>query len=112
MAKAKLASPEPPNRPLATIAGGVTYTSVGRVQERAEQLELDMEVLAAMDDEGIKAAFYPKAPGAKESEVKSEPDFIAIAKELERRKRVMTGVTRMLLWLEYVEKVEEDVGFA
>ena len=110
MAKAKLASPEASNRSLAATVG-VTHPSVGKVLGKAEQLELDMEVIATMDDEEIKAAFYPKSPGPKESEVKSEPDFIAIAKELDKRKRVKTGVTRMLLWLEYVEKVGEDAAY-
>ena len=110
MAKAKAASPEASNRSLAAIVG-VTHPSVAKVLERAEVLELPMAAVAAMDDAEIRAAFYPKAPGRRESPVKSEPDFVAIAKVLEKRKRVKTGVTRMLLWLEYVEEVGEDAAY-
>ena len=85
MAKAKAASPEASNRSLAAIVG-VTHPSVAKVLERAEVLELPMAAVAAMDDAEIRAAFYPKAPGRRESPVKSEPDFVAIAKVLEKRR--------------------------
>ena len=55
MAKTKLASPEASNRSLAAIVG-VTHPSVAKVLERAEVLELPMEVVAARTPRTASAA--------------------------------------------------------
>ena len=78
---------------------GHSRTSVGKVVAKLKQLKLTVNELLGKTDAELHYLFFPEeilGPG------KRVPDFAKLRKELNR-----PGVTKMLLWQEYVRECEQ-----
>ena len=72
---------------------GMARSTVQSAVERFVQAGLAWPLPAELDEDSLYARLYPTAPLARSA----DPDFAKVATELKRK-----GVTRMLLWQEYV----------
>lgn len=72
---------------------GMARSTVQSAVERFAQAGLTWPLPAELDEDSLYARLYPTAPLARSA----DPDFAKVAAELKRK-----GVTRMLLWQEYV----------
>lgn len=75
----------------------VSQKTVVKVQHRAEELNLSWPFEPSMTDSKLEELLFPKP--AKTTGTKRMPDFEYIRKELQRN-----GVTKKLLWTEYLEE--------
>jgi transposase len=83
----------------------IAHSTVGEYLKRAEQAGLDWEQAQELEEAELKARLFPPKPsGARR---RPEPDWEQIAKELKQK-----GVTRMLLWQEYLAEYPEGYGYS
>lgn len=75
---------------------GVAQKTVVKVQKRARELNLAWPLDDSMTDSKLEGILFPRE--AKASPSKRMPDFAYIRKELLRN-----GVSKKLLWTEYME---------
>ena len=71
----------------------ISPTTVGEILRRAKQCGLGHPLPAGMSEIGLEAKLYP--PAASSSQIRPEPDWPAVHRELRRK-----GVTLDLLWQE------------
>lgn len=83
----------------------IAHSTVGEYLKRAAQAGLDWKQAQELEEAELKARLFPpKPPGARR---RPEPDWEEIAKELKQK-----GVTRMLLWQEYLEEHPDGYGYS
>ena len=80
---------------------GISHTQVSTFLGRLSGSEYSFEELIELDDKALSEIAYPWKDG-KQKPKKPMPDFEKIDRELNRRKK--NGVTRTLLWLEYISE--------
>ena len=83
----------------------IAHSTVGEYLKRAEQAGLDWEQARGLEEAELKAKLFP--PRSPESRQRPEPDWPEIAKELGKK-----GVTRMLLWDEYLAENPDGIGYS
>lgn len=86
---------------------GISHTQVSTFLGRLSGSEYSFEELIELDDKALSQIAYPWKDG-KQQPKKPMPDFDKIDRELNRRKK--NGVTRTLLWLEYI--AENPSGYS
>lgn len=79
---------------------GLSHTKIQGFIKTFSNSQYSFEELQQLDDEALSAVAYPQ--DSKPSPRKKLPDFEAIEKALCRSKK--NGVTRTLLWMEYIEQ--------
>lgn len=83
----------------------IAHSTVGEYLKRAEQAGLDWEQAQGLGEVDLKARLFPpKSLGSKQ---RPEPDWKQIDKELKQK-----GVTRMLLWEEYLAEHPDGYGYS
>lgn len=83
---------------------GLARSTVQAAVSRFQQAGLTWPLPAELDEDALYALLYPTAPLQRSA----EPDFTVVGKELLRK-----GVTRKLLWQEYVDQHgEQALGYA
>ena len=83
----------------------IAHSTVGEYLKRAEQAGLDWEQAQGLEEAELKAKLFPpKSPGSKQ---RPEPNWEQIEKELKQK-----GVTRMLLWQEYLAEHPDGYGYS
>ena len=83
----------------------IAHSTVGEYLKRAEQAGLDWEQAQGLGEADLKARLFPpKSPGSRQ---RPEPDWKQIDKELKQK-----GVTRMLLWEEYLAEHPDGYGYS
>ncbi|MEW6405333.1 MAG: IS21 family transposase [Chloroflexota bacterium] len=83
----------------------IAHSTVGEYLKRAEQAGLDWEQAQGLEEADLKAKLFPpKSPGSKQ---RPEPNWEQIEKELKQK-----GVTRMLLWEEYLAEHPDGYGYS
>lgn len=83
----------------------IAHSTVGEYLKRAEQAGLDWEQAQGLGEAELKARLFPpRSPGSRQ---RPEPDWEQIAKELKQK-----GVTRMLLWEEYLAEHPDGYGYS
>lgn len=80
---------------------GISHTQVSTFLGRMSGSEYSFEELIELDDKALSEIAYPWKAG-KQQPKKPMPDFEKLDKDLNRRKK--NGVTRTLLWLEYISE--------
>ena len=80
---------------------GISHTQVSTFLGRLSGSEYSFEELVELDDKALSEIAYPWRAGKKKPK-KPMPDFEKIDKELNGRRK--NGVTRTLLWLEYISE--------
>jgi transposase len=83
----------------------IAHSTVGEYLKRAEQAGLDWEQARGLEEAELKARLFPPRPPG--SRKRPEPDWPEIAKDLGKK-----GVTRMLLWDEYLAEHPDGVGYS
>jgi transposase len=83
----------------------IAHSTVGEYLKRAEQAGLDWEQAQMQEEAELKARLFP--PKRFGTQRRPEPDWEQIAKELRQK-----GVTRMLLWKEYLEEYPDGYGYS
>ena len=78
---------------------GVSKTTVNKVLKRARELELHWPLPAGQTDEVLAAKLFPEDAEKQPLSTKRMPDCEKVRKELLR-----SGVTKKLLWTEYLEE--------
>ena len=86
---------------------GISHTQVSTFLGRLSGSDYSFEELIELDDKALSEIAYPWKDG-KQQPKKPMPDFEKIDRELNRRKK--NGVTRTLLWLEYI--AENPSGYS
>jgi transposase len=82
----------------------ISHSTVGEYLKRAEQTGLDWEQAKALSEATIeKMLFPPQKPKAG----RTEPDWLEVEKELKQK-----GVTRMLLWQEYLAEHPDGYSYS
>lgn len=76
---------------------GVAQKTVVKVQKKAKELSIEWPLDESMTDRALEKLMFPKGQSAVTSP-KRMPDFAYIHKELLRN-----GVSKKLLWTEYME---------
>ncbi len=83
----------------------IAHSTVGEYLKRAESAGLNWEQVQTLEETELKSRLFPpKLLGAKK---RPEPDWGEIAKELKQK-----GVTRMLLWQEYLAEHPDGYGYS
>lgn len=83
----------------------IAHSTVGEYIKRAEQAGLDWDQIQAMDEADLKQKLFPpKQPDPKQ---RPEPDWVQVEKDLQCK-----GVTRMLLWQEYLTAHPDGYGYS
>jgi transposase len=83
----------------------IAHSTVGGYLKRAERAGLDWEQAQELEEAELKARLFPPKPsGARR---RPEPDWQQIANELKHK-----GVTRMLLWQEYLAEHPGGFGYS
>ena len=83
----------------------IAHSTVGEYLKRAERAGLDWAQVENMAESELKARLFPPKPSG--STKRSEPDWQQIELELKSK-----GVTRMLLWQEYLEAHPDGYGYS
>lgn len=83
----------------------IAHSTVGEYLKRAEQAGLDWEQAKELGEDELKTKLFPpKTPGTR---LRPEPDWEQVDKELKQK-----GVTRMLLWKEYLSEYPDGYGYS
>lgn len=83
----------------------IAHSTVGEYIQRAEQAGLDWDQVQTMDEADLqRKLFPPKQPDPKQ---RPEPDWPQVEKDLQGK-----GVTRMLLWREYLTERPDGYGYS
>ena len=77
----------------------VSRNTIRKTKIAAEQINLTWEEAGKMENNELEKVLFPKQPA--DESLQPKPDFEYVAKELQR-----PGVTRQLLWEEYVEEAK------
>lgn len=83
----------------------IAHSTVGEYLKRAEQAGLDWEQAQELGEAELKARLFP--PRSAGSRQRPEPNWEQIDKELKQK-----GVTRMLLWEEYLAEHPDGYGYS
>lgn len=83
----------------------IAHSTVGEYVKRAEQAGLEWEQVRELEEAELKARLFPRKPRG--SKKRPEPDWEEINKELKQK-----GVTRMLLWEEYLTEHPDGYGYS
>lgn len=83
----------------------IAHSTVGEYLKRAEQAGLDWEQARELGERELKVKLFPPKAGG--SRQRPEPDWEQIDKELKQK-----GVTRMLLWQEYLAEHPNGYGYS
>ncbi len=83
----------------------IAHSTVGEYLKRAEQAGLNWEQAQGLGEAELKAKLFPpRSPGSRQ---RPEPNWEQIDKELKQK-----GVTRMLLWEEYLAEYPDGYGYS
>ena len=80
---------------------GVSRNTVSRIRKRADEIGLKWPLDASQTDKVLETRLYPK--GTVDINSKRMPDYEYIRKEL-----LKNGVTKKLLWTEYLEECRQS----
>ena len=83
----------------------IAHSTVGEYLKRAERANLDWEGARGLEESELKAKLFP--PKSSGTAQRPEPDWEQITKELKQK-----GVTRMLLWDEYLAEHPDGYGYS
>jgi len=83
----------------------ISHSTVGEYIKRAEQAGMDWAQVESMSEAAIAAQLFP--PPQKANRERAEPDWAQVDVELQRK-----GVTRRLLWQEYLEEYPEGYSYS
>jgi len=83
----------------------IAHSTVGEYLKRAERAGLDWEQVQALEETELKTRMFPAKPSG--TKKRPEPDWQQMAKELKQK-----GVTRMLLWQEYLAEHPDGYGYS
>jgi transposase len=87
---------------------GISHTKVATLIKKFERSGFTFQELLDLDDSALDSAIHPQ--DAKPKPKKKLPDYEAIDKALCRGKK--NGVTRTLLWQEYIEQNPDGYGLS
>jgi len=83
----------------------IGHSTVGEYIKRAQRAGLDWSQVEKMEETELKGKLFPpKEPDHKQ---RSQPDWQQIEVELQSK-----GVTRMLLWQEYIAEHPDGYGYS
>jgi transposase len=82
----------------------ISHSTVGEYLKRAEQAGLDWAQVESMSEAAITEQLFPPK---KANRTRAEPDWTQVDIELQRK-----GVTRMLLWQEYLEEYPDGYSYS
>ena len=83
----------------------IAHSTVGEYLKRAERAGLDWEQAQGLEEGSLKEKLFP--PKTSGSPGRPEPDWEQVANELKHK-----GVTRMLLWEEYLFEHPDGYGYS
>jgi len=83
----------------------IAHSTVGEYLKRAERAGLNWEQVQALEETELKTRMFPAKPSG--TKKRPEPDWQEMAKELKQK-----GVTRMLLWQEYLAEHPDGYGYS
>lgn len=83
----------------------IAHSTVGEYIKRAERAGLDWEQAETMDEANLKEKLFPVK--AANPDQRPEPDWAQVDLDLQRK-----GVTRMLLWQEYLAEHPDGYGYS
>jgi transposase len=82
----------------------ISHSTVGEYLKRAEQAGLDWAQVEGMTEAEIAEQLFPPK---KVNRTRAEPDWAEVDIELQQK-----GVTRMLLWQEYLEEYPDGSSYS
>ena len=82
----------------------ISHSTVGEYLKRAEQAGLDWAQVESMSEASIAEQLFPPKKANRE---RAEPDWAQVDIELQQK-----GVTRMLLWEEYLEECPDGYSYS
>lgn len=83
----------------------ISHSTVREYQKRAERAGISWPLAEEMGEDELRSKLFPKKD--KDGNKRKQPDWPRVEKELHR-----PGVTRMLLWQEYIDAYPEGYGYS